>query len=286
MENDMEQASSLQNITEDSHIAPIDARANPEAANRAIAEALQPTDTPMIDLPPDGSVVLPGGYVAPDGAVFTQAEVRELNGVDEEALARPEVAKSLGRFTQLLLQRGVTRIGPFENPSNAVLGSLLVGDRDQLLVAIRMATYGNNLELSVECPACAEKLDLQYDLDKDIPVKQMEDPLDRSFVYTTRADQKINVRLAIGTDQEAMLNAGNKTVPELNTLLLSRCLTDDAGVPLGVEGVRALGIHDRRELLKQVTNKQPGPAYQTMTVTCPVCAKEFPLSLTLYDLFR
>lgn len=287
----MEQASSLQDMEDPYKAAPdagiIDARVSPDAANQAVKEALQPSDTPMIDLPPDGSVVLPGGYIhPPDGKLYIEAEVRELNGVDEEALAKPEVTKSLGRFTQLLLQRGVTRVGPFDNPNNTILGSLLVGDRDQLLIAIRMATYGPSLELSVECPACAEKLDLQYDLDKDIPIKKMEDPFDRSFVYVAKGGQKIKATLAVGVDQEAILNAGNKTVPELNTLLLSRCLTDDAGVPLGVEGVRALGIHDRRELLKQVTTKQPGPAYQSMEVTCPVCAKEFPLSLTLYDLFR
>jgi hypothetical protein len=264
----------------------IDARINPEAANQAVAEALRPTDTPIIDLPPDGSVELPGGYIAPDGQVFTQAEVRELTGVDEEALARPEVTKHLGRFTQLLLQRGVTRLGPFENPNNSLLGSLLVGDRDMLLIAIRRATYGSNLELSVECPACAEKLDLQYDLEKDIPTKKMEDPLNRVFPYGLKDGRKVTCKLAVGVDQEAILNAGTKTVPELNTLLLSRCIADEAGVPLGVEGVRALGIHDRREILKAITEAQPGPQYQSLTVVCPVCAKDFPLSLTLFDLFR
>lgn len=264
----------------------IDARTNPDAANRAVAEVLSPTDTPVIDLPPDGSVILPGGYIAPDGQVFAEADVRELTGVDEEALARPEVTKSLGRFTQLLLQRGVTRVGPFDNPSNSILGSLLIGDRDMLLIAIRRATYGPNLDLSVECPTCAEKLDLQYDLEKDIPVKKMADPLSRAFPYGLKSGKKLTAKLAIGVDQEAILNAGNKTVPELNTLLLSRCITDDAGVPIGVEGVRALGIHDRREILKAITEAQPGPQYQSMSVTCPVCAKEFPLSLTLFDLFR
>lgn len=276
-------------VTEISHKHEIiDARVDPEAANKAVAEALKPTnDVPLIDPPPDCSVVLPGGYIHPaDGRLYVEADVRELTGVDEEMLAKPEVTKSLGRFTQLLLQRGVTRIGPFENPNNTILGSLLVGDRDMLLIAIRCATYGNDLEMEVNCPACDEHLDLKYDLKKDIPIKTMEDPLERSFIYETKHGQKITANLAVGTDQEAILNAGNKTIPELNTLLLSRCIVDDAGVPLGVDGVRALGIQDRRELLKQITERQPGPKYQSLDITCPVCAKEFPLSLTLYDLFR
>jgi hypothetical protein len=265
----------------------IDARLNPDAANRAVAEALRPSETPMIDLPPDCSTTLPGGYIHPaDGRLYVDADVRELTGADEEALAKPEVTKSLGRFTQLLLQRGVTRIGPFENPNNNLLGSLLVGDRETLLIAIRQATYGTNLEMSVDCPACVEKLDLQYDISKDIPIKPMEDPFNRSFIYTTKDGRDIIANLAVGTDQEFILNASNKSVPELNTLLLSRCLFDKAGVPLGIEGVRALGISDRRELLKQITDRQPGPNYHSLDVDCPVCAKNFPISLTLYDLFR
>lgn len=288
----MEQASSLQHMEDPYKASPdagiIDARVDPEAANKAVAAALAPpSDTPMIDLPPDGSVELPGGYIhPPDGKLYSDAEVRELTGVDEEMLSKPEVTKSLGRFTQLLLQRGVTRLGPFDNPQNNILGALLVGDRDMLLIAIRRATYGDDLEMEVNCPACDEKLDLHYDLSKDIPIKQMDNPLERSFTYVTKSGRQLTASLAVGTDQEAILNATNKTIPELNTLLLSRCVIDEHQVPLGLDGVRELGIHDRRELLKQITERQPGPKYQSLDITCPVCAKEFPLSLTLYDLFR
>ena len=288
----MEHASSMQEMEDPYKASPgagiIDARTDPEAANRAVARALAPTDgTPVIEPPPDGSVTLPGGYLhVADGCIYTEAEVRELTGVDEEMLAKPEVTKSLGRFTQLLLQRGVTRLGPFENPDNNMIGSLLVGDRDMLLIAIRCATYGKELEMEVNCPACNELLDLKYDLSTDIPIKRMEDPRERSFVFDTRSGHKLTANLAVGFDQEAILNAGNKTIPELNTLLLSRCVLDDAGVPLGVDGVRALGIQDRRTLLKQITERQPGPKYQEIDITCPVCGKEFPLPLSLYDLFR
>lgn len=266
----------------------IDARVDPGAANQAVAEALQrPSDDVLIDLPPDGSVELPGGYVDPaDGKLHTHAEVRELTGADEEALSKPEVGKNLGRFTQLLLQRGVTRLGPFENPTNTIIGSLLVGDRDMLLLAIRRATYGNDLEMTVDCPACSETMEVKYDLAKDIPTKVMDNPLERTFLVSLRDGTQLTAVLAIGTDQEVILNAGNKTVPELNTLLLSRCLTDERGMPLGLEKVRALGIQDRRKILADITAKQPGPKYQSLDLECPVCAREFPLSLTLYDLFR
>lgn len=266
----------------------IDARLDPEAANKAVAELMKPAEIPLIDEPPDGTVTLPGGYLNPvDGQVYTEASVRELNGADEEALSKPEVGKNLGRFTQLLLQRGVTRIGPFENPSNTVLGSLLIGDRDMLLLAIRIATYGPDLEMTVNCPACSEELDVKYDLRKDIPIRKMDNPLERIFPVQLRDGTELQAALTIGTDQEAVLNAGLKaTVPELNTLYLSRCLSDHTGRPLGVERVRQLGIVDRRKLLEVVTDKQPGPQYSKLDLECPTCAKEFPLALTIMDLFR
>lgn len=280
----MEQASSLQHM-EDPYQAGIDARTNPEVANRVTEELFNPVpEMPVLDAPPDGSVELQAGYVHIDGSVYRDAVVRELNGADEEALSKPEVAKSQGRFMQLLLQRGVTQLGPFDNPTNNQLGSLLIGDRDILLLAIRRATYGNNFEVTVECPACGQSQLATYDLTKDIPIKPLGS--ERQFPVSLKKGRKVMAVLACGTDQEAILNAGNKTVPELNTLLLSRCITDEQGVPLGIEGVRALGMADRRMLLAEITDKQPGPKYQQLELECPTCGKEFPLSIYLQDLFR
>lgn len=275
----------LEELQED--FVSIDARLHPEEANRAVQELLSPAPAvPLIEMPPDGSVTLPGGYIDVEGKLHTDATVRELNGADEEALARPEVGKSLGRFMQLLLQRGVTRVGPYENPSNTVLGSMLLGDRDTLLLAIRRATYGDELALSIECPACNSTLDLKYDLSTDIPMKAMENPLERTFVTKTRSGHELIATLAVGSDAEAILNAGTKSVPELNSLLLSRCLKTPSGNPLGIEGVRRLGIQDRHRFVDELTDRQPGPQYQKLDIECPTCAKEFPLSLTVADLFR
>lgn len=283
----MEHASSVTEM-EDPSVASIDARTDPEAANAAVKELLASPapHVPMIDLPPDGSVTLPGGLIDFDGKLHTEAVVRELNGADEEALAKPEVTKNLGRFMQLLLQRGVTRIGPHENPSNAILGSLLLGDRDTLLLAIRRATYGNDLEMQVDCPACSTTLDVKYDLSTDIPVKKMDDPMQRSFVTRTRDGAELVATLAIGADAEAILNAGNKTVPEINTMLLTRCLSTPAGNPLSLDAVRRLGIQDRHRFVDELTDRQPGPQYQKLELECTTCAKQFPLPLSIVDIFR
>jgi hypothetical protein len=266
----------------------VSALEEPEKATQLAAKAFAASsDMPEMEELPDGGVTLPGGYLDLEGQLHTAAEVRELNGADEEMLSRPEVMKSMARFTQLLLQRGVTRIGPYENPDNKILGSLLIGDRDMLLLAIRRATYGDVLEMQVQCPACSETLDVKHDLAKDVPIKKMDNPMERSFAFTLNNGEEVKALLAVGSDQEAIL-VGNqsKSLAELNTLLLARCVSRSGGRPLGLDGARQMGIQDRRNLLTEITGRQPGPQYSKIDLDCGSCGKEFPMVVDLQDLFR
>lgn len=266
----------------------VSALEEPEKAAAIAAAAFSPpSDIPEPEPLPDGTVLLPGGYRDLDGTIYTEATVRELNGADEEMLAKPEVVKNLGRFTQLLLQRGVTRLGPYDNPDNNKLGSLLLGDRDMLLLAIRCMTYDNMLEMEVGCPACGEVLTVKHDLKTEVPIKQMDNPEEREFPMTLRDGTEVKCLLAVGSDQEAILaGSSTKNTAELSTMLLARCVMTPAGKPLGVEGVRQLGIKDRRTLLEEITGRQPGPQYSKIDLTCAACAKEFPMRVDLLDLFR
>src|ERR1700691_2436099 len=62
---------------------------NPEKANAEIAALLEgsKSELPTISFPADDLVNLPGGLIK-DGKIIRTALVRELNGSDEEALAR------------------------------------------------------------------------------------------------------------------------------------------------------------------------------------------------------
>ena len=69
----------------------ISAAANPALANNLINQAIaeKPEAIDVKVLPPlDNVVTLPGGYINAAGEVITEAEVRELNGNGEEAIAR------------------------------------------------------------------------------------------------------------------------------------------------------------------------------------------------------
>jgi hypothetical protein len=135
-------------------------------AAEAIAEATQEvasSEEPRLTLPPDTSVTLPGGLLDPILGIVNTAEVRELNGADEEAVAKVnDVPKSL----MVILERGTVKIGD-EKATKADLDALLAGDRETLLLAIRKVTFGSEIKLGPgECPECGEEQTFNIDLDK------------------------------------------------------------------------------------------------------------------------
>lgn len=106
----------------------INAAANPALANNLINQALavqEPEQKEVKIIPPSDTVVtLPGGYITPAGEVVTDAEVRELNGLDEEAIAR---TTNVGKAILTILNRGTVRIGK-DKADERLLDQLLAGD--------------------------------------------------------------------------------------------------------------------------------------------------------------
>lgn len=237
--------------------------------------------------PSNNTVTLYGGLMTSPDEVVREAEVRELTGADEEALARQDSTKNLGRFMTTLLKCGVVRIGDKEPPDKASLDSLLIGDRDLLMYHIRLATYGSEMEFGTQCVFCTESLDVVLDLEKDVPMRDMEEPDRRAYEVELRNGRKAVVNLPCGGDQELVLGLTNKSVPEMNTILLGRCLLSIDGVPaIGNSAARNLGMADRKLILDFIANAQPGPRYEEVKVPCPACEREVPLRIGLADLFR
>lgn len=278
------------------HDTDIDPIAASEAAQKILAEANEPEDdkakgiidVPFIAPPPDTTVKLPGGgLLDADGTINDEVEVKELNGADEEALSKAEVTKNLGRYIQALVKRGTVRIGRFEKLNDDLLGELLIGDREMLILSIRRATYGDELEMAAVCPVCASAVDVTFDLATEIPITVLEDPRQRSVDMVLRDGRKAVVRIPTAGDQNAIYALTGKTMSEMNTLLIGRCLVTIDGMPAsGQQAALSLGIHDRREIVKVMNDIQPGPKYSDVEIECPGCGGEFPLQVRLLDLFR
>lgn len=273
----------------------IDAGTNPDLANSLVTGALSSessapvAELPRIQPPPERSATLLVGLRnVLEGTTERDVQVRELTGADEEALTSPTLAKSTGKYLAALVERGTESIGGAK-PSRDDLGSLLIGDRELLLLAIRKATYGEKLELLTRCPHCeAVDDDFTYDLNQ-VQVKDV-DNMDEAlygFDLVLPSGKTAHVNLPTASVQDALLENENKSTGEVNTLMLARTVQLLDGVPVhGPGAVKALSIRDRNAILKELGARTPGPQIGEAKRTCGACDKEFGLNLGLLDLFR
>jgi len=241
---------------------------------------------PEIGEAPDGEVELALGLLDASGTRHTTAEVTEMTGEVEEALARPAVRKNYGKFLTELLHSCTKSIGSHEPPSKEDIRSLSNGDRDLLAVAIRKATYGSTFDLTVTCPQCRHEFEVVYDLDADLPVKRPEEPQE-IFTVELRRGRKAEVRLPNGFDQELLGGDRSRSIPETNHMLLGQCVQSLDGQPvLGTANIKTLGMVDIRSLLEAIDEHVIGPQFSEVSQDCPNCNNEFPLAVNLVELFR
>lgn len=270
----------------------INAAENPAMANKILEDVNNLVNQevmgsiPQVVIPslPDTEVVLPAGFVDPfEGKVIKTAEVRELNGADEEAIVK---ISDPGKALLAILERGTVSVGG-QPVDKAVLNSLLAGDREALLLAIRKATFGSEVEVSTVCDRCPEVQVFKIDLDKDVEVKELADPInDRRFTVELKAGLA-KVNLPSGDVQTKLINSTDKNSAELDTLLLSSCVTEIKDQPvLDSSRIRSLGITDRRTLLEEIAKRNPGPQLSEIKKACKNCGQEVLLPLTLAELFR
>ena len=105
--------------------------------------------------------------------------------------------------------------------------SLLVGDRNAIIIATRVSGYGNLYETKVSCPACGTKQDYSFDLNqaniydgadaRDLGVKTNDDGTFNVALPRTGVD--VQFRLLNGRDEKSFLSgmqSDKKTKSERN----------------------------------------------------------------------
>ena len=257
-----------------------DAELVSQYAQKAMEE---PEKTVVTRAPSDSIVDLPGGFITPTGEVIRTAEVRELTGADEEAIAK---SGSRSKAMQVLLQRGLVRLGDKE-PTKEDIDNLLSGDRDAILLGIRRITFGPTLEIDAICGMCRENQSCVVHLVDDVPVKELADSAeDRTWSIDTRGGEVV-IGLPTGVVQKKLMENADKTVPEINTLLLSGCVLSVDGRPsMGASTALQLGMVDREKIIDSIIERNPGPRLGEVTKSCRACGEDIPLPFGLLDLFR
>lgn len=266
--------------------------ADPAKAN---AELLAATSSIPPEAPdaPDDIVRLPGGLVR-GGNVIRTAQVRELNGSDEEALSRAFQSGSGYRFIDTLIERGTVKVGDITADRDLVK-SMLIGDRDALALGIRIVTYGDVMDIERwMCPSCGKMSDIKFSLKDDIETVTLKDPAEETvFEVKLRKGAKARVRLPNGADQDALFADEDWTPAQRNTVLISRCVltyTDPTGQQFNMAAfpsmALSLSIPDRQKIISEISKRQPGPRYNEVKFTHDECGNEVTLALGVRDLFR
>ena len=246
--------------------------------------------TPLIEDSPDTAMVLPRGlYVS--GTFKRQAVVRELTGVDEEQLAK---SKDNSNMFDLVIALGTVSIDDFDLTAMPVverqtwLRMLLLGERDQLFLAISKATFGEGRTINFTCSMCNEAQETELLLSEDFKPKEVDPSLSmESFEHTTARGDVLIVRLVTGEDQNEAFTRKGASIPEQNTIILSRCITKLNGglVPDPTGYARALSIKDRELLLAEMVSRQPSIDLGVST-QCAACGADQTLNLNWGLIFR
>jgi len=270
-------------IAEPVELEIVSSSSDPEYAAARSAQALADVGgPPKMEAPPAGHVVLPGGVFL-DGELHQDAIVKELTGAAEERLARIDPLKSLPLYLRSLLEEGVEYLGG-KPPSTDVLDNLLVGDREMLILAIRQATYGDDLPMHLTCPVCEHEDSIVLELNVDIPIKKLDAPEIREYDVDLR-DGKAVVTLATAAIQDKVIGTEHSDA-ERKTLTLQHCVKSINGIPSNYDMVLNLGLRDRATILNFLADKQPGPDYGEVSLPCSGCKRDLPINLSLADLFR
>lgn len=115
---------------------------------------------------PVESVPLPSkGLIYPPEHAFhglEEVEIRAMSAKEEDLLTSRALIKKGTVITELLKSCLLNK--------SVDVDSLLIGDRNALLIAIRVSGYGAEYSVKIECPECGESFDNDFSLGK-LPIK-------------------------------------------------------------------------------------------------------------------
>ena len=228
-------------------------------------------------------VALPCGWWS-GNVLHRTAFVRALTGRDEEALLERRGA-TLPERTSALIAHCVGRLGSIEPVTEQHAGELAVGDREALVLALRRATLGDRLQCVVDCPACAEAMDLDLAIsDVLVAPGAAPAPVYDETIPDANGDWRIRFRLPAGADQIAAARACAEEPAGGVGELLARCVqeafgpggaaADPAALPapvVGALGARMAALDPQAEI--------------ALDFACPACGTPGAVVLDAAELF-
>lgn len=229
------------------------------------------------------------------GVVHREVELVPLTGREEELLAQNRKKESATMVTTVI-SRCVKRLGTIEPVSETAVRSMLIADRQFLLLKLREITFGDKVHFTVSCPwpDCKKQVDVEFSI-RDISVKESKPPgLCHTMELSEKAAirngdgesyKKITYRLPNGSDQESVSPMLHENEAKALTQLLERCIL--AIGPRQNPGKDLLDMISplaRMEIETHMAATAPCLDLDLET-DCPECEREFTVPFDLHHFF-
>ena len=150
--------------------------------------------TETIDLPSEGKFYNSGAKTV---------DIKPITAKEEDILSNERLLRSGKAFDELIKSCVV-------NWNGINFDDLLVGDKNAILIAIRIISLGDEYGVNVTCPNCMNKSDLAISLKEDLGIKlselQTNANNENTFNWVSPLGINYKLRLLTNKDQIAMEN--------------------------------------------------------------------------------
>lgn len=241
-----------------------------------------------IDIPAE-SVPLPsrGVIYDPTGPLFNKetVDIKPMTAKEEDILTSRALIKKGTVLSKLIHSCLIDKaIDP---------DSLISGDRNALLVSLRITGYGSDYDVEVECPECGERSKQSFDL-STLKIKRLEiEPVSQGenmFEVQLPVTKKIvRVKFLTGKDEtEMMITAERKKKAGINSessvtdrlmqsIISVDGITDRNKLSFFVKNIPA---RDSLVLRKFLDNYEPGVDMKSW-MSCPSCHEQSEVGLPM-----
>lgn len=221
---------------------------------------------------------LPSGWLAEDGTVYREVEVREIQGHEEDILG----AKSISGQKKLssVITACTVRVGAFTDRDmiRKIVAELPVGDRIALLFFIRRVTLGDIFPFEEKCPECEATHLYQVNFE-DLEITPMPTPEKRIYDVTLPSGKTARFKIMTGEDEENLSKTKKGDLDSISLQLLARVLMIN-DKPATLKDIKSLGMRDRNFLRDQF-NEVEGGIETSVEVSCLSCEHEFTHELSI-----
>lgn len=235
----------------------------------------------LVSLPSRGSVYPIGHPLCNEEAV----EIKAMTAKEEDILTSRALLKNGTLLTQLLKSCVLNKtIDPDD---------MLIGDRNAILVGIRVTGYGSEYKVKITCPECSKEFDNTFSLGglklKNLDVQPLQ-PNTNLFQFTLPSSgQLVYFKLLSGRDEsevskvmESKKKLGSQIEAGVTTRLFQSIVSingesDRGKILLLIQNMRAM---DARALRKYIDEIEPG-VDMTQKVVCASCDTESEVTMPL-----